>query len=311
MSEERTDGSVRVPAVDAALEELAADRGVDVVAARDLGSHAWNLDGPDSDRDVGVLFAQDPVEYATVGGPLESVETEYGRDVELSGWNVRRFGELLVDSNPTTLEFLHGPVRYRDSPAVEALAADVGERFEPIAVYHHYRSLARSNYRKYLQRRLLADGQPRYAVLEATDDEWVVRPLGEDGIAPEPGTDPERIPKGADRYRAATTDRTVKRNVYVCRASLYARYVRDTHRFPELDFPAFLDAEGRRFPEGVVDTARDLVARKRAGEGDAVVGDLVGPEVLPPERIDPEEHAVRGIDAERVDAFIRSVVAAR
>ncbi|MFB6271248.1 MAG: DNA polymerase beta superfamily protein, partial [Halobacterium sp.] len=104
---------------------------------------------------------------------------------------------------------------------------------------------------------------------------------------------------------------TVRRALYVLRAVLYARYVRDTHRFPALDFPAFLAQEGDRFDASLVDAARTLAARKRAGEGDApaeldvdlqdVVADL-------PAEIDPEAHAVRGIYVERVNAFIRAAI---
>lgn len=301
-------GADGFPAVDDALEALEAEWGVTVVAARDLGSHAWNLAGPDSDRDVGAVFVQDPIEYATLGEYAESVEAEFEPDLEVSAWNVRRFGELLVDSNPTALEFLHSPVAYRECGPLAALAADLDGQFEPIAVYHHYRSLARSNYRKYVQRRLLAGGEPRYVVVDETDEAWVGHPIGDDGVAPDRDGDPERIPRDSDRFEAATTDRTVKRNLYVCRASLYARYVRDTHRFPELDFPAFLDREAGRFSGDVVATARDLIERKRAGEGDAVVGDPFGPGILPPAHVDPGEHAVRGIDRRRVNEFVRTVV---
>jgi hypothetical protein len=301
------------PGLDAALAALEADRGIEVVAARDLGSHAWNLADPDSDHDVAVAFRQPAVEYATLDGYVESVEAAPRPGLELSGWNVRRFGELLVDSNPTILEFLHSPLRYRDPPAVDELARDVADRFEPIAVYYHYRSLAASNYRRYVQRRLLVGGDPEWVVVDEADDEWVVRPVGDDRDRPgecgsgSGSTGTDRVPKD-DEFEVATTDRTVKRNLHVARGALYARFVRDTHRFPDLDFPAFLDAEGSRFPEAVVRTARALVERKRSGEGDAVVGDAFGPGIVPPERVDPADHAVRGIDRDRVDRFLRSVV---
>lgn len=238
--------------VDAALAEVERDYDISVLAARDLGSHAWNLDDPGSDRDPVVVFTQSPAEYATLEGYVASVDEAYG-PVDLSGWNVRRFGEFLVESNPTALEFLHSPVVYRASAVVEALAADVGDQFEPIRLYHHYRSLAVEN--------------------------AVARP-------------------------------TVKRALYVLRAVLYARYIRGTHAFPALDFPAFLESEGERFDAALVERSRSLVARKRAGEGDETVEmDLPGIVADLPADIDPEEHAVRGIQTERVDDFIRAALA--
>jgi hypothetical protein len=172
-------------------------------------------------------------------------------------------------------------------------------------------------------------------VVEERDDDYLVGPADGVGDGTEgprgdtDGTDADaaalrRVPKG--RYREATTDRTVKRALYVVRGVLYAEYVRDTHRFPPLDFGSFLDiaageASERARSDGPADetgagpnpftpdpalvaTARDLARRKRAGEGDAVVGDPVGAAALPPERIDASVHAVRGIPRDRVNAFV-------
>lgn len=289
------------PTVERALEVLADRRDVRVVAARDTGSHAWNLAGPDSDRDVTALYVQPPAEYATLDGYDPSLEDAVD-GVDCRGWNVRRFAELVVDSNPTAFEFLHGPLRYREFGPLSRLEADVGDSFSPIALYHHYRSLARRQYRKYLQGRLLEGGDLAYLVLEERDGEYLVRPVGEGNTESGPAV----VPVG--RYEEGRTDRTVKRHLYVARAVLYAEYVRRTGRFPTLDFPAFLEAEGDGFDPGVVDRTRRLVERKRRGEGDAVVGRLFEPDEVRLPGIDPEEYAGRRVDRERVDAFVREAI---
>ncbi|WP_276257512.1 DNA polymerase beta superfamily protein [Haloglomus litoreum] len=281
-----------------------------VLAARDIGSRAWNLHSATSDHDVAALFVQRPAAYARLGDVVESVERTEG-ETELRAWNVRRFGELLVDSNPTALEFCHSPLVHRAYDPLSALVDDVADRFDPMSVYHHYRSLATRQYHKYLQRRLLDGDEPVYVVVEERDDAYRVRPVDD----PDGAT--ERVPKG--RYAEATTDRTVKRALYVVRGILYAGYVRDTHRFPPLDFGAFLDlaadAAAGGAPDGfdpdpdLVATASDLAERKRAGEGDATVGDPIGPGALPPTRIDPGTHAVRGIPRDRVNEFIERSLA--
>jgi predicted nucleotidyltransferase len=295
------------PGLADALAAVEHDHDARVVAARDIGSRAWNLHSPSSDYDVAALFVQRPAAYARLGDVVDSVERTEG-ETELRAWNVRRFAELLVDSNPTALEFCHSPLVHRAYDPLAALAEDVAGTFDPMSVYHHYRSLATRQYHKYLQRRLLDGGEPVYVVVEDLDGAYRVRPVD----APDtPNATTERVPK--DRYEAATTDRTVKRALYVVRGILYAGYVRDTHRFPPLDFGAFLDSadEVDEFdpdPE-LVATARDLAERKRAGDGDAVVGDPIGQGALPPERIDPETHAVRAISRGRVNAFIERALA--
>ncbi|WP_435194534.1 nucleotidyltransferase domain-containing protein [Natronomonas sp. EA1] len=235
-----------------ALSRLEAEYDVRVIAARDTGSRAWGLADPDSDYDVGFVFAQSAAAYGKLGEYRASIDTRE-RDVELHGWNVKRFGELLADSNPSALELVHSPVSYTAHPAFDALAEDVA--FAPLSLYHHYRSLAETN---------------------------------------------------AARIRTGTA--TVKTNLYRVRGYCYARYVLDTHAFPELDFPRFLEEEADRFDEAVLTEARTLVDRKRAGEGEVSVGDAFGELSLPSE-VDPREHAVEPPDIERINAFIESALA--
>lgn len=297
------------PALADAIAALEAEHDCSVVAARDVGSRAWGLDHPDSDFDVTVLFRQPLVRYATLDEYVPTVHRE-SDDVELTAWNVRRFAELLVDSNPATLEFLHSPLRYRTCEPLAALEVDVGDEFEPIRLYHHYRSFADRQFRKYCQRRLLRAGEPAYVVVGETDDEWVCAPDDGEGLAAPPSDTRTRIPKDDDRYDLGEWDPTVDRTTYLARAALYARFVRDTHEFPTLDFPAFLDeceATGW-LVDDVLDRARLLVERKRAGRGAELVPDLFtdGSLALPAE-IPPEKHAVRGIDPGRVNEFVEAV----
>ncbi|WP_440989938.1 DNA polymerase beta superfamily protein [Haloarchaeobius baliensis] len=311
MSPAPTDHRVVAPpsALADAIAALEADHDCTVVAARDVGSRAWGLSHPGSDYDVTVLFRQPLVHYATLGEYVPTVHYDTA-DVEVTAWNVRRFGELLVDSNPATLEFLHSPLRYRTCDPLAALETDVGSEFEPIRLYHHYRSFADRQFRKYCQRRLLRDGEPAYLVVGETDEEWVCAPDDGEGLAAPPSRGRTRIPKDDDRYELGEWDPTVDRTTYLVRAALYARFVRDTHEFPTLDFPAFLDEcdSTDRLDDDVLDRARLLVERKRAGRGDESVPDLFtdGSLALPAE-IPPAEHAVRGIDAGRVNEFLEAV----
>jgi hypothetical protein len=293
-----------LPGLGAALADLEASHDCTVLAARDTGSRAWNLAGPDSDHDVAVVFAQPAVRYAQLDRVVEHVEVQVRADLELSGWNVRRFGELLVQSNPAALEFLHSPLRHREHAALAALERDVADRFDPLAAYHHYRSLATRQYRKYLQHRLLDDGEAVYVVVDDLDDEYVVRPHD----APDAPT--ERVAVGA--YEETTTDPTVGRALYVVRGALYARYVLETGQFPTLDLPAFLSGERDRFDASAVECAEALVERKRAGAGDAPIAretvERLAALLDLPEHVDPGRYGERGIPRDRVNAFIAAVL---
>lgn len=130
------------------LRVIEATRDVTVLAARDYGSRAWNLDGPDSDRDVAFVFRQPEMAYARLGEYVGSLDFERGGD-SYAGWNVRRFAELATGSNPTVVEVLHSDVEYvRGGEPWTSFAAYVGRQFDPAALLGHYRSLAESNYRE-------------------------------------------------------------------------------------------------------------------------------------------------------------------
>lgn len=248
------------PVVADALRALERERDVRVCVAVEAGSRAWGHAGPASDHDVTVVYAQPPAEYVVLDGYVASIHDAVGdgagdedgdRAVDVRAWNLTRFAELLTESNPTALEALASPAVYRGCPGLDALREYALGAFSPIDCYHHYRSLATSQYE-------------------------------------------------------ADESSTVSRALVVVRAALFARYVRDAHAFPNPVFPAFLDDAGERFPDAWVETARRLVTRKRAGEGDERAEQLDPAIVALPAGIDPTVHAVRGIERERVNDFVRT-----
>lgn len=265
------------PEVARALDGLVGEYGVSVLLAREVGSRAWGLAGPSSDHDVGVVYAQGPVEYVQLGTYIESVHDEFA-GVDVKAWNVKRFAELVADSNPTVLEFLGSPEAYTEHVDASNLAGYAHANFVPIDLYHHYRSLASRQHAKYVRDDAAASS--RHVGGETTGG----------------GKDP-----------------TVSRNLHLARAGLYARYVVETHAFPTLEFPVFLDGEARELdvPEESLERVRELVARKRAGEGSSEVGDPF-PELAEglPEHVHPDEHNVRGIDIERVNDFVAAAMRA-
>ncbi len=144
------------------LEELEEERGFRVLSARDFGSTAWNLDSEGSDRDVAFVFVQPALDYVKLGEKRETVgrEIEFnGREHSFMGWDVRKFAELLNKSNPSVIEFLNSPLIYMRSSRLsdegenllEELEVHATDCFKPIALFYHYRSMAESNFQKYIK----------------------------------------------------------------------------------------------------------------------------------------------------------------
>ena len=285
--------------------ERAHDVAVPLAVAR--GSHAWDAASPDSDYDVGFVFVPtDLRRYAHLEGPPETIFEDRGV-FEYQGWDVQTFARLLADSNEGAIDLVRSPIRYRAVYEPDDLAAYVERAYNPIDLYHTWRGIATSNYRKYISHHLVRSDDERFPILETRDDAYVVE------------TDDGTMTVAADdeRLQETQTKPTVKRNLTIYRAAMAARYLeatgeRGTHELPALSFDTFLRKHAPAvFEPERIERARELLERKRAGEGDATIGDAVGREFArPPKRIDPDVHAREGPDRTRVDGFVDDLIAA-
>lgn len=290
--------------------EYAAEHDLDItfVLAVSRGSHAWGLDGPESDYDVAVVYApSDLREYAHLGGTMDSIQRDYPGplDVEVQGWDVRTFGTLLSDSNEQAIDALRSPITYRECFDREPLREYVLESYNPIALYHTYRAIAKNNYRKYLSHHLVDSDTNTYRIDHVTDDRFVL----EDPL-PDGRTELAEADVGG-RYQETQARQTVKRNLAVAKNAMYAEYLRVTgecgeHRLPHYDFPTFLAEQAPAvFDDDLLGTVSMLVAEKQAGNGSSGVGDLVGHEFAHrPADIPTAVHATGDPDETRLNDFI-------
>ncbi|MDG5757985.1 nucleotidyltransferase domain-containing protein [Natronococcus sp. A-GB1] len=293
--------------VDRHLNEIERFQEMSVVLAVARGSHAWGAAGPNSDYDVGFVYAPtDLRRYAHLGG-VEAVCLEERGNFEYQGWDVRKFASLLADSNDGAVDLLRSPNRYRTHYDPDPLADYVERTYNPIDLYHAWRGIATNNYRKYLSEHLVRNDDKIFPILEHREDEYLVE------------TDEGTTIVAADdeRFTETGTRPTVKRNLTVMRAATAAHYLKATgergdHELPALEFETFLEAQAPAvFDDERIDRARDLLERKRGGEGGVRIGDAVGRAFAhPPKRIDPAVHARDGPDRARLNDAIDELIAA-
>jgi uncharacterized protein len=80
------------------------------------------------------------------------IEKPIDDELEVSGWEIRKALGLLHRSNPALLEWLDSPVVYReDVRHGHALRTVAQAFFSPLRGRHHYLSMAKKNFRGYLQ----------------------------------------------------------------------------------------------------------------------------------------------------------------
>lgn len=293
---------------------------VEVFAIRDFGSRSKNMAGPDSDIDAMVLFDQPAMASKTLNtgedAYIDTIDPSgevYGVDVH--GWNLQKFGSLLADSNPQAMEFLNSPLHYfhkYPSDTYEELLEDLrlyaNRNFNPIRLYMHYRNQAKSNYTKYILRKLQHEDDTRYRIhREDYNEGHVCYNMDEIEGSPDPSEDqPYYIHEDNPEFTRLTTDRTVRRNLKVIRGALYARHIRRTKSFPEMDFRSFLE---HSVSAEIQQRVEDFLLMKEEGNGDMEAGnpfsDIVEYEIT--HEPDHDDLNRRGIEKERVNEFIRTI----
>lgn len=137
------------------LEELARierERNVTVLYACESGSRAWGFASTDSDYDVRFVYVEKPDWFMQVDTPRDVIERPLDDELDISGWELRKTLGLLRKSNPTLLEWLDSPLVYRQDATATAHLRGLAEAFySPPAARSHYLSMAKKNFRGYLQ----------------------------------------------------------------------------------------------------------------------------------------------------------------
>ena len=134
------------------LNDVERRYGVRVLYACESGSRGWGFASPDSDYDVRFLYVHSLEWYLRVDAPRDVIELPIDDELDVCGWEWRKALGLLKGANPTLIEWLDSPVVYRqDDATVQALKKLIPHWFSPVRARWHYYSMARKNFRGYLQ----------------------------------------------------------------------------------------------------------------------------------------------------------------
>ncbi len=134
------------------LRDIEKRYSVRVLYACESGSRGWGFASPDSDYDVRFIYVHAPEWYLRVEPQRDVIEVPIDSELDVCGWEWRKALGLLKGANPTLLEWLGSPVVYeQDSETIDLLRALAPEWFSAQKSRWHYFSMARKNFRGYLQ----------------------------------------------------------------------------------------------------------------------------------------------------------------
>jgi uncharacterized protein len=131
-----------------------AQHDVRILLAVESGSRAWGFASPNSDFDARFIYAHPRDWYLSVSLEEKRDVIEYPivDDIDLNGWYVRKALRLFRKSNPAFVEWIQSPIVYlQRGPFAERVRDLLPRLYSCVNGVHHYRSMAKRNYRGYLQ----------------------------------------------------------------------------------------------------------------------------------------------------------------
>lgn len=147
--------SIDTPSIESAIGTAVAGiettHGVRVLFAAESGSRAWGFASPDSDYDVRFIHVHALDWYLCVSEERDVVEAMLPRDLDLSGWELRKALRLFASGNQALFEWLDSPIVYlEDATFAARLRALVPQYFRPAKALFHYLGTARTTWRDHL-----------------------------------------------------------------------------------------------------------------------------------------------------------------
>ena len=125
------------------INRIEREERVRVLLAVESGSRAWGFASPDSDYDVRFIYVHEQDWYLSVFESRDVIERMLEGDLDVSGWELRKTLRLFSKCNVALNEWLGSPITYLEVGGFrEQLLHLMPRYFNPIAVMHHYRSMA-------------------------------------------------------------------------------------------------------------------------------------------------------------------------
>lgn len=160
------------------LRRVEEEESVRIILAIESGSRAWGFASPNSDYDVRFIYVRPKEWYLRVDLEEQRDVIEYPivDDIDLNGWDVRKALRLFGKSNPAFIEWIQSPITYIENGDFRknALAA-LSSVYSVEKGLYHYRSMAKTNYRGYLQEPEVPLKKYFYALRPLLAARWIER----------------------------------------------------------------------------------------------------------------------------------------
>ncbi|MCK4670131.1 MAG: nucleotidyltransferase domain-containing protein [Nanoarchaeota archaeon] len=150
----------KTPLVKKLCKQIEKEKKVKILFAVENGSRAWRMESEDSDYDVRFVYYHPLEKYISLSQPKDVIEKFYdekgkphpakGCFIDIVGFDVIKYLKLLINSNPTAIEWLKSDIVYHGKQT-KVFQEFAFNHFKKISLFYHYQSLSRQNYQKYIK----------------------------------------------------------------------------------------------------------------------------------------------------------------
>ncbi len=147
---------------------------IKILLAVESGSRAWGFASTDSDWDVRYIYLHKFDWYLKIDEQKDSQEEILPNEIDLSGWELKKALRLFRKSNPPMLEWLRSPIVYSEQFSTADKLREMSERyFNPKSCMYHYLSMAKNNFREFLQKDTVKSKKYFYVLRPVLACDWI------------------------------------------------------------------------------------------------------------------------------------------
>lgn len=147
---------------------------IKILLAVESGSRAWGFHSTDSDWDVRYIYIHKLDWYLKIDEQKDSQEEITPEDIDLAGWELKKALRLFRKSNPPMLEWLQSPIIYLEQFSTAEKLREMSENFfNPKSCMYHYLSMAKNNFREFLQKDTVKSKKYFYVLRPVLACDWI------------------------------------------------------------------------------------------------------------------------------------------
>lgn len=141
-------------------QDIENEHNIRILFAVENGSRSWGMESENSDYDVRFVFIRPYQEYLKLTIKPDIIYKHYDQEgisckqegcyYDICGFDIYKYCRMLKQTNPTMIEWLKSDILYYGDKPIQLLNL-INHNYKTAPLYHHYKSMCKNNYIKYIK----------------------------------------------------------------------------------------------------------------------------------------------------------------